>query len=100
MAVRITHPDDENVWIEYKETGWTFGKRRKMMGLADMAFLTGMLDFVVNWHIQDADGKAIPFEPEKGLEIFDEIDDLKMLPWIIGSWWDARRELSEVSKNA
>lgn len=101
MSIRMTNPKDEKFWIEYREERWTFGDRRKITSSFDDTFvLEKILEYVDAWSLFDVDGNAIALDKEKGIELFDEVDDGLVLPWIIQSWFDARRKRNEPEKNS
>jgi len=101
MSIRIECPHSEGVYIEFKETGWTFGARRKITeATSDVLVLQEILKFVDGWNLLDVDGKAIKFDIEKGIELFDNVDDRLMIPWIIQAWFEARSERTELPKNS
>ena len=101
MSIRIECPHSEGVYIEFKETGWTFGARRKITeATSDVLVLQEILKFVDGWNLLDVDGKAIKFDIEKGIELFDNVDDRQMIPWIIQAWFEARSERTELPKNS
>jgi len=101
MSIRIECPHSEGVYIEFKDTGWTFGARRKITeATSDVVVLEQILKFIVDWHLLDVNGKEIKFESEKGIELLDEVDDRTIIPWIIQAWFEARSERTELPKNS
>ena len=101
MPIRIDNPHSEGMFIEFKDTGWTFGARRRITeATSDVVVLDEILQFIENWHIEDINGKPIKFDLKKGIELLDEVDDRVTIPWIIQAWFDARSQRTELPKNS
>jgi len=103
MAIRIEcpHSDWKGVYIEFKSSGWTFGARRKITeATSDVVVLELILEFIESWHMLDVGGKEVKFELEKGIELLDDLDDRVIVPWIIGAWFEARNERTDLPKNS
>lgn len=103
MAIRIECPHEgyKECWVDFKETGWTFGKRREIVQApGDEETICLILDFVEDWNIHTEDNKPIKFEPEKGIDLFWDMDDRIIIPWFINAWFMARNERTEVQKNS
>lgn len=103
MAIRVDCPHSEwdGVYLEFKETGWTFGARRKITeATSDVVVLKEILKFVTGWHMLDVNKKEVKFEPDKDIELLDELDDRMIIPWIISAWFEARSQRTELPKNS
>jgi hypothetical protein len=67
-------------------------------GQSDLESLAAILGYVENWSMANAiSGKAIPFDPEGGVEILDDMDEI-LVNWIIGAWFEARSQRETLSK--
>ena len=100
MAIRIECDlgGFEENWIEFRSSPWPFGDRRKMMeGQSDLLSLGVILDYVDTWNMSNTAGKLVSFDPEAGVEILDDLDEI-LVNWIIGAWFEARAQREELSK--
>ena len=103
MTIRVECPHSEwdGVFIEFKSSGWTFGARRKITeATSDVVVLEEILKFIDNWNMLDVAGKEVKFELDKGIELLDDLDDRVIVPWIIGAWFEARSQRTELPKNS
>lgn len=102
MAIRIECQEEgfEKVWIDFRDGPWPFKDRRKMSAnLTDLVALPIMLSYIEGWNMLDIKNKPVEFDPELGIEIFDEVNDPVIIPWVISAWYEARLKSAEVSKN-
>ena len=100
MAIRIECElgGFEKNWIEFRSSPWPFGDRRKMMeGQSDLVSLGVILGYIEDWSMAGAKGKSIAFDPEKGVEILDDMDEI-LVNWIIGAWFEARTSREALPK--
>jgi len=105
MAVRIECENksfkDKKIWIDFQDERWPFGDKRKVIGsFDDAAALVIILGYIENWNMIDVDGDKVPFDVEKGIELFDNLDSREIIPWIVGAWFEARNKRTEVSPNS
>lgn len=113
MPVRINYdgPDYKGVWVEFRDKGWRFKDRRQILSsFNDLETLKIVLGYITNWHMLDVDMKEIPFEPTTtvgegdeakempNLALFDDLDDILIVPWVISAWFMAKRKVVEVPK--
>ena len=99
MAIRIncTVPGYDGCWIDYRDEPWPFKDRRTILGItSDIATLEVMLSYMTGWSLKDVAGQSVPFAPK--LESLDNLDDTRLIPWIITSWFQARAERSALPK--
>ena len=101
MAIRIECDlgGFEKNWIEFRDSPWPFGDRRKMMeGQSDLISLGVILSYVEAWRMQNARGTSTtPFNSKTGIELLDTLDEI-LVNWIIGAWFEARTRREELSK--
>ena len=100
MAIRIECElgGFEKNWVDFRESPWPFGDRRSMMeGQSDLISLEVILGYVEAWRMDSSKGKTIAFDPEAGIEILDDMDEI-LVNWLIGAWFEARVQREEVSK--
>lgn len=89
-------PGFENVWVKFKERGFTFGKRREWSEInSDPAALEFLLPFVEEWNVPDQDGGAVPVS----LAGLDNVED-RLVVWLIGEFGAHWRELITPPKNS
>ena len=103
MAIRIECNEEgwEKIWIDFRSKNWPFKDRRKMVAvLSDIVALPIILGYVEEWYMLDEKGKEVPLDKDKGIEIFDELNDPVIIPWIISAFYQARSKVGEVSKNS
>jgi len=91
--------EKKKVWIDFRDDRWPFKDRRQVTSLADDESLLVVASYIEDWSMVDVDGKAVPFDSEKGLDNFLMLDDREMIPWVFSAWFQARRTRVEVSKN-
>ena len=90
----------EKNWVEFRESPWPFGDRRKMMeGQSDLLSLAVIIGYVTEWSMANGKGKSVPFEPEGGIDLLDDMDEI-LVNWLIGAWFEARAEREQLSKKA
>ena len=106
----------EGVWIDFRERGWRFSDRRKVLeSVSDFDTLGIILTYIDDWYMVDVDGKDVPFKPEvevefetdqkdgdgnpvmetkvvQNMDLFDDLDDTVTIPWIISAWFLAKYE--------
>jgi hypothetical protein len=101
MSIRIDCPEEkyETVWIDFREDGWPFKDRRRILqSVSDVDTLEIILSYIEGWHMLDVYGNEIPWDPGRGVEILDELDDGIIIPWLIGAWFRAKSERASISK--
>ena len=99
MAIRIdcTAPGYEECWIEYREESWPFKDRRRILSsVSDIETLEIILGYITAWNLKDVDGKEVPFVPS--IDSLDNVDDTRLVSWIVASWFMARAERSALPK--
>ena len=115
MPIRIEYdePGYEGVWVEFRDRGWRFKDRRRILSsFSDLETLGIVLGYITDWHMLDVDTKEVPFEPTTtigegdeakevpNLALFDDLDDILIVPWVISAWFMARRKATEVPKES
>jgi len=115
VPIRIEYdkPDYEGVWVEFRDRGWRFKDRRRILSsFNDLETLEVVLGYITGWNMLDVDMKKVPFKPTatigKGdetkeapnLALFDDLDDVLIVPWVISAWFMARHKATEVPKES
>ena len=101
MPIRIecTVAGYEGAWIEYRDEPWAFKDRRTILStMSDITTLELMLSYMTGWDMKDVEGKPAPFG--QTIEALDNLDDTRIIPWIISSWFQARAERSALPKGS
>ena len=99
MGVRVERSEDpyKGTWVEYRDHGWKFKDRTRLLSsVNDLETLKIILDYIENWNLKDVDGNPVPFDRSKGEALLDNLDDRYVIPWLIGSWFEARSRRIEV----
>ena len=100
MAIRIKCDIEgqETSWIDFRDHTYPFGDRRKMLeGGTDIESLTTILGYVEAWNLLDVNEKKITFDLEKGIDLFNNADEL-VVNWFIKAWFEARSEREQLPK--
>ena len=108
MTVRIDCPHQKDSYVEFRDGPWPFGDRRAVVtSYNDEKVLNTIFPYITGWSLKDTSGRPIPFQPTKDIEddkgkvvetvpnidALNNIDDLIMLPWFVGAWYEARNQL-------
>ena len=99
MSIRVERSEEpyKGTWVEYRDTGWRFKDRTRMLAsVNDLEVLKIILDYLTDWNLKYVDGNQVPFDRSKGPALLDELDDRYIVPWLIGSWFEARNRRIEV----
>lgn len=99
MPIRIacTVAGYEDCFIEYRDEPWPFKDRRLILGTtSDISTLELMLSYMTGWNLRDVEGKPVSFG--QSIDALDNLDDTRLIPWIITSWFHARAERSGLPK--
>ena len=99
MPIRIDLKEAgyEGVWVEFRDGPYPFKDRRSILAsVSDVTSLNIISQYIVAWNIRDVAGKLVEFDPKKGIENFDELDDGIVITWLIRSWFDARNQRTKL----
>ena len=79
-------------WIDYREDKWIFKDRNEILNAtSDLRTMEIILSYVEAWNLIDVNGKAVKLpEKKRKVSLFDYLDDQLIIPWLIGSWFEAR----------
>ena len=67
--------------------------------VSDLTTLEIILSYVDAWNLLDVNGKEVKLpEKKRKVALFDYLDDQLIIPWIIGSWFEARISRSALPK--
>ncbi len=103
MAMRIDCSVDgyKKAWIDFREDRWRFKDRREILeSTSDLKTLEIILGYIEDWSMKDVNGNQVPFDKDAGVDLLDDLDDSKMIPWIIGAWFEAKVERTYVPKKS
>ena len=95
MGIRIecTAEGYTECWIRYREDKWIFKDRNDILNsTSDLNTMEIILSYVEAWSLVDVDGNEVklPTKKKRDISLFDYLDDQLIIPWIIGSWFEAR----------
>lgn len=114
MPIRIEYerPDYEGVWVEFKDRGWRFKDRQRILSsFDDLETLKVVLGYITGWRMLDVDMKKVPFKPTvkvgkddeakevPNLALFDDLDEV-VVTWVINAWFRAKQKAIEVPKES
>jgi hypothetical protein len=100
MPIRIDCPLEghRETWVEFRDSGWTFGDRRRILeAMSDAVAVSLILGYVERWSLKDAGGADVPIK--RDIEVLDGVDD-EVVVWLIRAWFQAREKRSAVPKNS
>lgn len=103
MGIRIECSKEgyTDCWIEYREDRWIFKDRNDILNsVSDLKTLEIILSYVEDWSLRDVNGKdvVLPVKKKRKVSLFDYLDDSLVIPWLIGSWFEARVSRSNLPK--
>ena len=90
-------------WIEYREDKWIFKDRNEILNsTSDLNTMEIILSYIEAWNLTDVNGSEVvlPTKKKRKVSLFDYLDDQLIIPWIIGSWFEARISRAALPKES